>query len=95
MDFDVFHMSGSSPTTISLRLNHRAKNLLEEEYPKAAEYICKESCGTWLFTAPINSINALARFYIGLADDIEIVDAPGLKERVSQLIGTLNETLYK
>ena len=79
---DVFHMSGDSTTRISLQLDLMAKNLLIEEFPKAKELVKgqKGDENVWYFTADICRIEGIGRFYIGLANHIQILEGEELKK---------------
>ena len=70
---DVFRMSGKSAKTVKLRLSIRAKNILIEEYPLAARDIRKEN-GYWILETGVYDYAGVCRFYLGLADKIEILD---------------------
>lgn len=77
-NLDIFNMTGNEKIHICLRMNLRAKNLLLEEYPLAKEHISKEDNNSWLLSTEVYNIAGVARFYIGLAGSIEIIDAPAL-----------------
>lgn len=83
-NIDIFNMTGSVAIDVCLKLNLRAKNLLTEEYPRAKNYITKEDNNSWLLTTQVYNIAGVARFYIGLANSIEIVSAPELKSYVKE-----------
>ena len=76
-------MTGSSVYNISLRLNMRAKNLLLDEYPQAKDYLVKESDDAWILCAEVYNLAGVARFYMGLANSIEIIDGTELKSYVA------------
>jgi len=78
---DVFHMTGDSTTRISLQLDLMAKNLLIEEFPKAKEFVKgqKGDENIWYFTTDICSLEGIGRFYIGLANHIQILEGEELK----------------
>ena len=78
---DVFRMSGKSAKTVKLRLGLRAKNLLLEEYPLAAKYITRKGA-YWILETGVYDYAGVCRFYLGLAEDIEIVDSPELEDYV-------------
>ena len=78
---DVFRMSGKSPKTIRLRLGLRAKNLLLEEYPLAAKDITRKGA-YWILETGVYDYAGVCRFYLGLAEDIEILDSPELEAYV-------------
>ncbi len=78
---DIFRMLGDTPTTITLQLNTRSKNLLLEEYPLAEKDLRRED-GKWLLTTTINCPEGAGRFVVGLAADVKIVEGDELKEYV-------------
>lgn len=84
LDVDVFHTTGEQAVSISLQLDSFAKNLLMEEFPKAKKYLKQDPYhhNLWHFTAPVYQVEGVARFYLGLAHHITIVDAPQLKQYV-------------
>lgn len=58
-----------------------AKNLLIEEFPKAKEFVKgqKGDENVWYFTTDICRIEGIGRFYIGLANHIQILEGEELK----------------
>ena len=58
-----------------------AKNLLIEEFPKAKEFVIgqKGDENVWYFTTDICRIEGIGRFYIGLANHIQILEGEELK----------------
>ena len=79
---DVFHMNGDTTTRISLQLDLMAKNLLVEEYPRAKEFITghKGDENIWYFTTDVCRMEGIGRFYIGLANHIQILEGDALKQ---------------
>lgn len=79
---DVFHMTGDNTTPISLQLDLMAKNLLVEEFPRAKDHIKpqKGDENTWYFTTEVCSMVGIGRFYIGLAEHIQILEGEELKK---------------
>jgi hypothetical protein len=58
-----------------------AKNILVEEYPDAVkDLIPTDDADRWILETEVYRMEGLGRFYLGLAAEIEIIDAPGLKE---------------
>ena len=80
---DVFRMSGKSAKKIKLRLGIRAKNLLLEEYPLAAKDLTRNG-RHWILETRVYDYAGVCRFYLGLADDIEIIDSPELEDYVQE-----------
>ena len=72
---DIFRMSGHIAKRVKLRLNIRAKNLLREEYPLAGKYLQKEG-KYWILDTDVYDYAGVCRFYVGLADEIKIIDSP-------------------
>ena len=72
---DIFRMSGHIAKRVKLRLNIRAKNLLREEYPLAGKYLQKEG-NYWILDTDVYDYAGVCRFYVGLADEIKIIDSP-------------------
>ena len=78
---DIFRMTGDTPTPIKLQLTLLAKNVLVEEYPEAQkDLIPTNDDDRWILETDVYKIEGLGRFYMGLAGEIEIIDAEGLKE---------------
>ena len=80
---DVFRMSGKSAKPIKLRLGIRSKNLLLEEYPLATKDLTRNG-RHWILEKDVYDYAGVCRFYLGLADDIEILDSPELEDYVQE-----------
>lgn len=77
---DAFRMSGTKPIHCHLQLDLMAKNLLLEEYPTAKSSLTKgKDDNEWFLDTQVYNIAGIGRYYIGLANHIEILDAPELK----------------
>ena len=78
---DVFRMTGDTPMPIKLQLSLMAKNILVEEYPEASkDLIPTANDDIWIFETNVYQIEGIGRFYMGLAGEIQIIDAKGLKD---------------
>ena len=78
---DVFRMTGDSPINIKLQLSLMAKNILIEEYPDAEkDLIPTDNADVWMLDTVVYKMEGIGRFYMGLAGEIQIIDAPQLKE---------------
>lgn len=78
---DVFRMTGHSCGHIKMHLSIMAKNLLLEEYPLAEkELICKKNY--WLLDVDVCNYAGACRFYLGLAEEIKIIDSPEFEEYI-------------
>lgn len=80
LPIDVFRISSNWQTQVSLKLSIRSCELLKEEYPLAEEYINKLNDKEYLFTAPVCGFEGVARFVMGLYDEIEVIEPEELKE---------------
>ena len=72
---DIFRMHSAEVTTIRLKLNLRAANLLLEEYPLAAKDLKTIDVEHYVLETRVCSYLGIGRFVLGLMDDIEI-EAP-------------------
>lgn len=85
INVDAFHMSGESPIRVNLRLDLMAKNLLVEEYSTIEPDIIRgKSDDEWFLDTIVFNIAGIARFYVGLANHIDILDAPELEAYVKK-----------
>lgn len=78
---DAFHMTGEKPIEVQLQLDLMAKNLLVEEFPAAASDIKPNANdrNIWYYDARVFNIAGIGRFYIGLANHIQILNSPELQ----------------
>ena len=74
---DCFRMNGKESIPVTLKLSLMAKNLLIEEYPLSARDLTYED-GYWWLRTNVKSMAGVGRFYLGLSDQIEILDSPEL-----------------
>lgn len=80
---DIFGMTGNTPIKVVMELGMMARNILIEEYPQAKKFIIStKSPDKWLLDIEVYQMEGVARFYIGLAEDITILNAPELVEYV-------------
>jgi predicted DNA-binding transcriptional regulator YafY len=86
---DIFRISGNYRMPVKLKLSLRAKNLLIEEYPLSEPLIIDENNGNYLFDGWVCAWEGVARFVLGLAGDVEILDTPGLNEFIKGKIKKL------
>lgn len=86
IDVDAFHMSGTTPISVSLQLDMMARNLLMEEYPASVKNLVadKKDPSVWYYNANVYSIYGIGRFYVGLANHITILNCPELKAYVEE-----------
>ena len=82
---DVFRIGGDSTVRVVLRLSIRAKNLLVEEYPLAERDLRRDG-DRWILDTQVCGFAGVRRFYLGLAEEIEIVDSPEFAASVSAYV---------
>ncbi len=78
---DCFRIHGHSPTKVKLLLSQRAKSLLLEEYPLSEKDIRKVR-GKWVFEGSVSGMEGVARFVLGLAAEIQILEGDALLEYI-------------
>lgn len=81
---DIFRISGQYQWPVKLRLSLRAKNLLTEEYPLSEQFVIQESETSYLFDGWVCAWEGVARFVMGLAGDVEIVETPELLDFIKE-----------
>ena len=78
---DIFRMTGDTPIPVKLQLTLLAKNVLVEEYPEAQkDLIPTTDDDRWILETEVYQMEGVGRFYMGLAGEIEIIEAKGLRE---------------
>ena len=66
---------------MKLQLSLRAKNVLVEEYPEAEkDLIPTDNDDIWMLDTQVYRMEGIGRFYMGMAGEIQIIEAEGLKE---------------
>lgn len=83
---DIFRMTGDKTREVSLELGVVAHNLILEEYPLSERDITKIGNKKWLLKTNVSSFMGVARFYMGLADDIKILEPQELKDFISLFV---------
>lgn len=84
---DIFRMIGEHKTRIRIELGRLAYNLLIEEYPLSEKYLTPQPDGQhWMLDTEVANMQGVARFVIGLLDDIRIIDAPELQAYIAEYL---------
>lgn len=83
---DVFRMTGFDTHRVRLELGMLARNLLVEEYPLAERDIMPLDGGRWLLDTKVCNYLGIARFVLGLMDDVRIVDSPEFAEYIATTV---------
>lgn len=88
LQVDAFHMSGEKSIHISLQLDLFSKNLLVEEFPASKPDLTQDrkDVNVWYYNAYVCNVFPVARFYLGLANRIKILDAPELQTYVKKFV---------
>ena len=83
---DIFHMTGTDSIHIMLQLDLMAKNLLVEEYPRVKDYITphKGDNNIWYLSTDVRRLEGIGRFYIGLANHIQILEGDALRQYAAE-----------
>jgi len=71
---------------VKLRQGILAHNLLIEEFPLAERDLTQTGSKQWLLETNVCGYKGIARFVIGLADDIEVVDSPELDSYIQDFV---------
>ena len=82
---DCFRMNGKESTPVTLKMTLMAKNLLIEEYPLSASDITHDG-DYWYLRTKVKSMAGVGRFYLGLSDQISIIDSPELVSYIAELV---------
>lgn len=81
---DIFRFAGYNQLPVRMKLGVVAHNLIVEEFPLSEQYLSKTGRDKWLLDVNLCSYVGACRFYLGLADDIKIVDSPEFREYVEE-----------
>jgi len=82
---DCFRMNGKESIPVTLRMTLMAKNLLIEEYPLSARDLTYED-GYWWLKTVVKDLAGVGRFFMGLSDQISIIDSPELVSYIAELV---------
>ncbi len=84
---DIFRMHGKQRRKVRLRLGILAYNLLTEEYPLSQRDItmCSDR-RHWILNTEVADYAGVARFVVGLMDDIEVIDSVELTVYIKNYI---------
>ena len=85
-EIDIFRMNGKQKLPIRLSLGMMARNLLIEEYPLAEQHLSADDNGRWILDVAVANYAGVARFVVGLMDDIQIIDSPGLVDYIANYV---------
>lgn len=83
---DIFRMNGEQRLHICLSLGMMARNLLIEEYPLSEKHLIPADNGRWLLDTYVANYAGVARFVVGLMDDIQIINSPELERYLADYV---------
>ncbi len=86
---DLFHFSGEAQHHVTLRLGRLSTSLLLEEFADADRFLTAEPDGRHRLELDVCSFKGIARFVVGLLDDIEILGSPEFAEHMRSLVAAL------
>lgn len=89
LNVDVFNMIGSNPIHIILQLDMMSKNLLVEEFSMARNDLYQIDDEHWHLDTEVYSLEGIGRFYLGLAEHIQIIDGEELKKYARDYVGRI------
>lgn len=89
---DLWGFSGEDTTRVKLRLGYLSKRLLMEEYNVADYRFVIDDDKHWLFSTQVCSFQGIGRFYMGLCNDIEIVDSPDFQRYIDGVLQNLTQS---
>ena len=87
---DLFHFSGETRYPVTLRLGVLSVNLLKEEYPQCVRWLQPDGKGHWLLHTEVCSLQGVARFVMGLYEDVEVIDSPELQQFLNRRVQELS-----
>lgn len=90
MKTDIFMFSAEKTTTVSLSLGRLSRDVLQEEYPRSADYIQPTGDGRWRADIPVCNHAGIGRFVLGLFEDIDILGDDSFKTYIREKINLLN-----
>ena len=83
---DIFRMNGNERLRVRLSLGILSRNLLLEEYPLAEQQLTPTEDGRWILDTDVANYAGVARFVVGLMDDIRIIDTPDLEQYLANYV---------
>lgn len=90
---DMFMFSGEQKFHIKLRFSLLAHHLMLEEYPHSGILMTREDDTHWIFEADVVNYVGISRFVLGLFEEIEILENPGLRRFLCSKIERMRQSL--
>jgi predicted DNA-binding transcriptional regulator YafY len=85
IETDCFRMTGKEDIPVTLKMTLKAKNLLIEEYPLSAKYVSFDG-ESWWFRGIVKDLAGVGRFYMGLSDQLVVINSPELERHIRSLL---------
>lgn len=99
---DFFRFTGEKNIHVKLSMNNKAKNYLLEEYPLSKHLSAAEFYRTgegeetrWILDTYISNVVGVRRFYIGLADKIDILETEDSEKIHEEIQSFMNQYINK
>lgn len=99
---DIFRFTGEKKYHVRLRMQIGARNLLVEEYPEVSKLPenefykeGEEKDARWILDTHIANIVGVRRFYIGLADKVEILDTEDSEDIRKNILEFCKDTVER
>lgn len=92
---DMFLYSGDEWHNVKLRLDLKAHNFMQEEYPHSEAVMKQEDDTHWIFETGLASYTIIGRFILGLYDDIEVLEDEGLRKYLDERIENMYDKVNK
>ena len=90
---DMFHFSSNELHHVVMTLGRNAHQMLLEECPTAQSFMQQQSDSQWLLDAQLCSYKAIARFTLGLMDDIQPLGDDDFLRYLRQRSTVINQRL--
>lgn len=88
---DLWGFSDETTKRVKLKLGYLSARLLMEEYRVPDYQLIILDDKHWLFATQVCSFQGIGRFYMGLCNDIEIVDSPEFQEYIDGILENLTK----
>lgn len=83
---DLFGFTGEERMPVSLSLGQLSMNVLLEEFPDAQRQLSEQPDGRYRLDTEVCSYKGVARFVIGLYDDIEVIGSDEFRDYVNDCV---------
>lgn len=88
---DLWGFSAETTYRVKLKLGYLSARLLMEEYGVPDYQLIILDDKHWLFATNVCSFQGIGRFYLGLCNDIEIIDSPDFQAYIDKILQNLTK----